>query len=320
MERNNNSPNFIFLEFNELCPPLLEKWMAAGLLPNFKKFYDQSEVFTTKPDVEAPEFLEPWIQWYSVHTGLAYEDHKVFNLTDGPLAGHPDIWKVMQQAGYTVGNISSMNAPSLENRGSFYMSDPWCAGQKAFPATLQPIQDFVQKSVQNYSLPKDNIFSSILRNTALLQRLVQSGLSYKTISTAVSQLIKEKFNHNSAWKRVALLDYILFDIFKKQYLTKAPSFSTFFSNSTAHLQHAYWRFMEPEAFELEPSEEDLATYGNAVLFGVSEPGPTVGPFFRIREIRRQTRSDVGPQPATFYQKRRIKRTIFPSAIRHGPGA
>ncbi len=28
----------ILIEFNELCPPLLEEWMAVGVLPNFKSF------------------------------------------------------------------------------------------------------------------------------------------------------------------------------------------------------------------------------------------------------------------------------------------
>ena len=237
------SPNLIVLEFNELCPSLLEKWMGEGLLPNFKAFYDQSKVFITKPDVEASEYLEPWIQWYSVHTGLAYDEHKVFNLSDGPPAGHPDLWKILQEAGFSVGNISSMNAAGLSQKGSFYMSDPWCSGQNAFPSALQPIQDFVQKSVQNSSLPKDNVLSSIFSNATLLLRLAQAGLSYATISAAVSQLFKEKFNHNSSWKRVVLLDYILVDIFKKFFISNKPSFSTFFSNSTAHLQHAYWRFM-----------------------------------------------------------------------------
>ncbi|MBT5047956.1 MAG: hypothetical protein HOM58_05595 [Rhodospirillaceae bacterium] len=283
MQRRETTPNIIFLEFNELCPPLLEKWMAAGLLPNFRKFYDASQVFTTMPDVESPEHLEPWIQWYSIHTGLAYDDHKVFNLTDGPSAGHADIWKLLQEAGYTVGNIASMNAAGLDQSGSFFMSDPWCASERAFPQTLQPIQDFVQQRVQNYSLPNEAVLTSTLRNVALLQRLVQSGLSARTISIILSQLISEKTGGNTSWKRVALLDHILFDIFKKYYCSSAPSFSTFFANSTAHLQHAYWRFMEPEAFDITPSDEDLATYGSAVFFGYQNMDRLLGRFFELEK-------------------------------------
>ena len=53
----------ILLEFNELCPPLLHKWMDNGDLPNFKAFYDQSASFITDVDVTDPKYLEPWIQW-----------------------------------------------------------------------------------------------------------------------------------------------------------------------------------------------------------------------------------------------------------------
>jgi hypothetical protein len=33
------------------------------------------------------------MQWYSIHPGLPYDEHKVFDLTDGPKADHPDIWR-----------------------------------------------------------------------------------------------------------------------------------------------------------------------------------------------------------------------------------
>lgn len=73
----------ILIEFNELCPPLLEQWMSQGLLPNFKRFYEASQIFVTEADEIEPTTLEPWIQWYSIHTGLSYGQHKVFRLTDG---------------------------------------------------------------------------------------------------------------------------------------------------------------------------------------------------------------------------------------------
>src|SRR5215470_15527589 len=94
----------IVLEFNELCPPLLERWMSAGKLPHFKRFYDSSRIFTAVADEARPDRLEPWIQWYSVHTGLSHRQHGVLHLTDGPAAGHQDIWHMLAEHGYTVGN------------------------------------------------------------------------------------------------------------------------------------------------------------------------------------------------------------------------
>src|SRR3974390_3134041 len=103
----------ILLEFNELCPPLLKKWMAGGELPNFKRFYDSSDVYLTEADeLKAPN-LEPWIQGYSLHTGLPFSVHRVFQLTDGPRADHLDIWSALQNHGKKVWNCSSMNARRL---------------------------------------------------------------------------------------------------------------------------------------------------------------------------------------------------------------
>jgi len=52
----------ILIEFNELSPRLLERFMAAGKLPNFRKFYAESTVYVTDAQEEVAH-LEPWIQW-----------------------------------------------------------------------------------------------------------------------------------------------------------------------------------------------------------------------------------------------------------------
>ena len=50
--------NLVLLEFNELCPTLLDRWIEQGELPNFKKFRDSSESYVTLADAEPPA-LEP---------------------------------------------------------------------------------------------------------------------------------------------------------------------------------------------------------------------------------------------------------------------
>jgi len=69
------------LEFNEICPPLLNRWMAEGKLPHFSALYNSSQIFTSIADVSDPDCLEPWIQWYSIHAGLPYDEHRIFYLT-----------------------------------------------------------------------------------------------------------------------------------------------------------------------------------------------------------------------------------------------
>ncbi len=72
----------VLLEFNELSQGLMERFISEGKLPSFERFYRESQVFTTESDANAPN-LEPWIQWITVHTGMPYREHKVFNLGDG---------------------------------------------------------------------------------------------------------------------------------------------------------------------------------------------------------------------------------------------
>ena len=69
----------VMLEFNELCSDLIQEFMADGHLPNFRRLYDRSTVYATQAGETAPR-LEPWIQWPTVHSGMTYAEHGVFEL------------------------------------------------------------------------------------------------------------------------------------------------------------------------------------------------------------------------------------------------
>ena len=256
--------------------------MGEGKLPNFKRFYERSDVFTTYPDVEGAHELEPWIQWYSVHTGLAYDQHKVFHLTDGPAAGHEDIWRALGNLGISTGNFSSMNAAVTPLAGSFGLPDPWCTSERAHPPSLQVFQDFIQSQVQEYTnrSRKDNVVE-LAKFAAFL---MTSGLAPATASSIISQLTNEKIGSGDAsWKRAVYLDRLLFDVFRHYFKKQRPGFSTFFANSTAHYQHAYWRHMQPEAFLNKPDAREEELYKDAILFGYQSMDHLLGQFFRLEE-------------------------------------
>ena len=272
----------IVLEFNELCPPLLAKWMASGDLPNFRRFYEASDVFTTSPDVEDPAELEPWIQWYSVHTGKPYSEHGVFHLTDGPGAGDDDIWQILNRAGVTTGNVSSMNAKLTPSPGSFGMPDPWCTTEKSFPPALQPFQDFVQEQVQEYSnTSRSNKAAEFAKLAAFL---ATNGLRAQTALGLIRQIAAEKTSGGAAyWKRAVQLDWLLMDVFRHYWRKYHPGYATFFLNSTAHYQHAYWRHMAPESFQHAAPAGEEAKYRDAILFGYQNMDRLIGEFFRLEE-------------------------------------
>lgn len=269
----------ILLEFNELCPDLLADWMDQGLLPNFRRFYQDSRVFTGQADVTEPEHLEPWIQWYSLHTGFSYDQHGVYHLTDGPRRGLKDIWRLLLDHGYRVGNCAGMNAPGFQAPGSFYLPDPWCNSETPYPAELSAYQRLVLNKVQENSNA-----AAALGGKAYLDFLgfwTTHGLSAQSVGGAVRQLLREAVDSEQAWRRAALLDKVQFDLFAHYWRRLRPDFASFFINSTAHFQHAYFHLLQPESFDGELRRADDPAHKDAVLFGYQEMDKLLGRFFRL---------------------------------------
>src|SRR3954452_24899966 len=102
------SDRVVVLEFNELTPGLIDRFIAAGELPNFGRLRSSSRSWITDAD-EPQELLDPWIQWPTVHTGVGFEDHRVLKLGEGSRNEIPTIADVVSGAGRRVWLCGSMN-------------------------------------------------------------------------------------------------------------------------------------------------------------------------------------------------------------------
>lgn len=277
----------IALELNELCPDLLARWMADGSLPNFKRLHDASEVFVTRADVEEPALLEPWIQWYSVHTGLPYDQHRVFHLTEGKRGGHDDVYRLILAAGRRVASFASMNVAPFSGDGSLFVGDPWSEEGDASPAELNTYNRFVSHNVREYSNASDRMGAGDYAR--FLAFMASHGLSAATVSGIVEQLVAEKLTDRElSWRRVAILDALQFDVFRSYYRKLKPDFASFFANSVAHLQHSYWRHMDPEPFTVHPDAQEMASYGDAIRSGYQAMDKIVGRFLKLAEAEGAT--------------------------------
>jgi len=78
-----------------------------------------------------------------------------------------------------------------------------------------------------------------------------------------------------------VLDLLMWDVFEKEYQRRRPHFATFFANSTAFIQHRYWRHMEPEVFTVKPSEHDMQNYGDAIAASYRHMDQLVGKAMRL---------------------------------------
>ncbi|TPG54757.1 alkaline phosphatase family protein [Sphingomonas glacialis] len=264
----------IVLEFNELTPSLVDRFIKMGKLPNFARLRQESLVAVTDAE-EAPPALEPWIQWVTVHTGLSYAEHKVFDLGDGPKLSEPRIWDMVSDAGEKAWICGSMNAAVQGDRfNGLVLPDPWATDVKSQPAGLfEPYLDLVRTYVQEYTTSRPNVSKATMIRFARF--MATNGLSTRTIFQAMRQLVGE-LSQPIQWRRATILDRLQWDIFRKFYRSERPVLSTFFLNSTAHFQHYFWRNLDPDAFAVTSDSETQQKYADAIPYGYEKMDEIIG--------------------------------------------
>jgi hypothetical protein len=268
-------PRLFLIEFNELCPALLQDFMGRGWLPNFRRLYESSAVFTTDAGERHPN-LEPWIQWPTVHSGLSFAEHRIFHLGDGRRLPHKCLAEVLSDAGVAVGVFGSMNLNYGQLRG-YVVPDPWDREGAAFPDCLGPFYRTVARQVQESSAA-----AGLPRREALSFGwfLLRHGLTAGTGWALARQLLRERRDPGLRWRRPLLLDRLQYDVFRRLNRTFGVGFATFFCNSTAHFQHYHWRNMEPGRFAAPPPEGEHPSLRDAIPEGYRAMDRLVGRFLR----------------------------------------
>ena len=137
----------ILLEFNELCPSLMGKFITAKGLPNFKRFYSESEIFITDAEEEG-EALNPWVQWVTAHTGLSAAEHGIQTLSEGHELKVKTIWDLLSDAGFRVWVCGSMNCRYDTPLNGLLLPDPWSTGAQAYPpGEFDSYEKFIRKDI-----------------------------------------------------------------------------------------------------------------------------------------------------------------------------
>jgi hypothetical protein len=254
----------VLLEFNELVPALVDRFISQGELPNFACLRESCEVFISDAQEQEP-YLEPWIQWVTVHTGVPYSEHGIFRLSEGHKLRHKSLWDLVSEAGGTVWVCGCMNANRAKGTKGYVLPDPWSADLAPQPEELLPYFHFVQRNVQEYT--NDRVPLSKGDYLRFLHFMITHGLSANTVASIFQQLVAEKRTGTGRWRRAFILEKMQFDVFRAVYLRTNPSFSTFFLNSTAHMQHLYWRYMEPGLFTVPIDQKKQQEFETAILEG-----------------------------------------------------
>ncbi len=238
--------------------------MARGLLPSFKRFHDEADVYVTE----------------SSDNGIGYEDHKQFNLDEGHKVEAPSLWDVLSGAGLRTWVCGSMNPRVGAGFDGAILPDPWSTHVEPQPKELGAFFKFIQRNVQEHT--KEKVPLGARDYAEFIGFIARHGLSRKTGIAIARQLLDEKkTGGKSRWRRATILDRLQLDVFRHYWETLNPHFATFFSNSTAHFQHMHWRNMEPSLFEVAPSEAEQLQYSDAIEYGYRSMDRLVGDFIEL---------------------------------------
>ena len=173
------------------------------------------------------------------------------------------------------------------------MPDTFAPDTKTFPASLEPIQQLNLTYTRSIRLPADH--DNLAFKLAMGMKLMRLGLGPRAIAAIVRQLASEVLDRGARWRRVALAPMINFQFFRRLYRTYQPAFACFHTNHVAHLQHTYWKAMQPERFRpVETTEQEQKTFGGAIEYGYisadrllassARPWWTTIPLWRSRRV------------------------------------
>lgn len=233
----------ILLELNEVNFDIVEKYISTNsdMFPSLKKLLNGHKIKTSSE--QRYEELEPWIQWPSVHTAQRFAEHGVFRLGDIVGAKIPQIFEIVERAGYIVGAISPMNAENRLKGISYFIPDPWTQTPSDKSFWSRSLTEAVSQTVNDNAKAKITIKSAIQVAFALLRfaRPNHYSLYLKLIANS----------RKRPWNRALVLDLLLHDVHISFLRSTGTNFSTLFLNAGAHIQHHFFFNSKPLHNELK---------------------------------------------------------------------
>lgn len=252
------------IELNEVNFDLLENYIinTPKKFINLKRLIDGDKIRTTS-EINY-ENLEPWIQWVSVHTGLSYEQHKVFRLGDIVQSKVIQIFEKLENYGLKIGAISPMNAKNVMIKPAYFIPDPWTKtpSDKSFWSRI--LGETISKIVN------DNSHSKITLSNFII--FLGGVLFFSRIENYLVYLKLVIRSRRAPWRKALFLDLFLHDLHRSLLHTKSPNMSTLFLNAGAHIQHHYFfnakrltegfKYKNPSWYigDEDPIEEMLEVY------------------------------------------------------------
>lgn len=235
-----SAKNVLIVELNEFNIDLITATLKKHDFPSLRKIFQFKKASYKTQDRYNSGFLEPWVQWVSVHTSLPSFVHGIKHLGDVPHLNVEQCWETLSRQGITTGVWGVMNGEKRTAvNAKFFLPDPWTFSEWATPPELNNLLRLPRYLAKNYqNLSYFHIASEGFKllkfafKKNMLKTLFQEAL-------ALCPLLKKfGFKH---FIFISCFDYLSTSLFMHYKKTYHPQCSYLFLNSLAHIQHHHWR-------------------------------------------------------------------------------
>ena len=216
------------LELNELNVNYIKQYADMGYLPNFSKIIDSDAIAKTISEPSYP-YLEPWIQWPTVYTGLPQSEHGLFRLGDSDNLKSDQVWEKLEKKGFSVGAICPMNAANRCDNPDFFIPDPWTDTRLVGDKKLADVYKIVR------ALVNDN--ASINFSMMHMLKIALKTCSFFKLSAFLRIMKDVPLILRYKWAKAAVLDMLFFSICIRLIDKHRSDFCSIFLNAAAHIQH-----------------------------------------------------------------------------------
>lgn len=220
----------IIVQFNEANFDLIKKYVKKyPELSGFKNILSQFQEIKTESETEY-EKLEPWIQWTSFHTGLSFDEHKIFHLGEGEKLLNKGIFFDLSKK-YKTGIFGCMNQPPTGFEKA-YIPDPWSSYSSDNSISSKAVHK-ASKYLINKNASLDNPLK-VAKELLIMFFSIKSLKKYKIMISAIyAFIIKDRATLASLFDSLFLLYAIT------RHLEDSIDLSAVFLNGFAHVQHHY---------------------------------------------------------------------------------
>ena len=224
-----NNKSLVFLSLNEFNFEIINKYIKLNKLDNLKKISENINFTKSEEDYEK---LEPWIQWPSIYTGKTASEHNIFRLGDIIKYQDNTLFNEIENLGFSVGVIGSMNLDNKLKNPKYFIPDPWTLTKSDNSFWSKIIQKIISSLVKKNSSLKVS-FIEIIYFTLIFFKFAKFR-NYKNYLFLFFTGFKYK------WRKALFLDLLLNDVHLTYFNKNKPNFSNIFFNGMAHIQHHYF--------------------------------------------------------------------------------